>query len=240
MSLTHPDLPRSENTAPSQSSDLLGARLLRAALGTKAFREIIKLHADEFQRGEGRALVQTFLTDDPELWLGLASASPKLIDAIIDSLAELGKEFARMPETLVDSYVSALIRDVDTQKLMQLPAIWAPLLARGLPGMINTMFQSAAGLFRSFDQIDNGNQAQFVEQVLGQLDIKQMAQTLNALTRWVIAFEKDNPELISRATQNIWPVLLQHLDSGKLRECIFVQSRITRDLLQGLLRPDSV
>ena len=98
----------------------LGARVLGEALRTPAFREIFKLHLSEVGRGEGRDLVKTLLQQDPELGFSLASAGPRALEGAAESLAELGQVLSSMPPSLVDAYLTALLRELDTAALQTL------------------------------------------------------------------------------------------------------------------------
>jgi len=228
--------PRIQSSPPDAATEegALGSRVLKQVLSTPAYREILRLHLNEFQRGEGKSLVRTLLRSDPELMLGMASATPRLIDTVTESLLVLGQELAAMPAPLVDAYVSQVLRELDTGTLSELFRVWTPLLARALPGALNTLCDTVAGVAVALGSLDRPQGEAAPKRLQRGMDPARVAAAVNALSVLAIALEREHPTLGSDGAVD-WPALVAAIDHGKLREAAVGLSALARRSAQPLL-----
>lgn len=226
----------SQDVAPEDGA--LGARVLKQVLGTPAFRDILRLHLNEFQRGEGRSLVRTLLRSDPELMLGMASTTPRVIDTVTESLLALGQELAAMPAPLVDAYLSQVVQEIDTDTLRELPRVWTPILARALPGALNTLCDTVAGAAVALGSLERTERETALMRLQQGVDPTRLAAAVNALSVLVIQLERDHPTPGDNGVANgalDWPALVEAIDHGKLREGLVGLSGLARRTAQPLL-----
>ena len=233
---------RLEQSAGSNGHDLdrddpdgVMARVLREALRTPAYREMLRLHVNEFQASEGPSLVRSMLREDPELWLSLAGATPRLMDSVVQSLAALGTELSAMPDPLVDSFLTEMAESLDHETLRSLPLVWAPLLARGVPGALNLAFASVAGVGDSLVELSSEKRSAALKRALSGLDTAQAGRALNAVVELVLAAHRDSPDLFSSAEGLDWSPLLREVDSGRLREAVVALSAAGREGAESVL-----
>jgi hypothetical protein len=217
------------------ATEPVAARVLREVLRTPPFREVLRLHRSELQRGGGRALVQTLLQEDPEVWLGLVSATPSLVNTITESLTELGRELAALPPGLVDGYLEEVVREIDRGTLRDLPVVWAPILARGLPGVLNLLLDSVAGVAASLGSLDPAAREAAMKRLGQGVDTEQVAGAVNELAALIIGLGRDHPTLLESPPGPDWASLVRSIDHGKLREAVLVASGVVRRSAEPLL-----
>ena len=218
---------------PSTSDSAL-AGALREALRTPAFRELLRLHLRAPRRGELAELVRVALREEPELWLGLASASPDLLDALVQGLAAAGRELAAMPESLVDGYLAQLVADPDREALRALVVLWAPLLRRALPGALNLGLEATGGLAGALAEGAAMGDDPSRTGALEGLDPAQAARAFNRLVDLAAAMAGD-PGQGGDASGLPWAALIRELDSGRARQAVVALSAKGRDGARGLL-----
>ncbi len=213
---------RADDDRPGSEGVL--ARMLREALRTPAYREILRLHAREIRRGQGADLVRVALQQDREIWLGLTSTTPPMVDDLVQSLSVLGQQLAAMPEPLVDGYLAQLVAELDREALTALPAIWAPLLARALPGALNLAFDATAGVAETMIGMPPAERTAALRRALQSVDSCRAARAINHLTALVLAVQRDAPDLLVVAAGPERAALLQEVDAGRLRQAVVAMS----------------
>jgi len=211
-----------------EASEPVSARVVRQVLRTPAFREILHLHLSEVGRGEARAVVRALLREDPEVGLGVASVTPRLIDTVTESLVELGREVANMPPALLDAYVDQVVRDLDAGTLREAIVVWAPILARALPGALNAMFDTVAGAAAALGSLEPPDREAALRRLLSGADGERMAAAINGLAALGIQVVRDHPTLVAGDEGPDWTALVQGIDHGKLREALAALSGLTR------------
>ncbi len=228
------DQQTSSSTSDRATEDsALGARVLKQVLSTPAYRDILRLHVNEFQRGGGRDLVRTLLGSDPELMLGLASTTPRLVDTVTESLLALGQELAAMPTALVDAYLSEVVRELDTGTLAELPRVWAPILARALPGALNTLCDTVAGAATALGALERAERETALKRLQQGVDPARVAAAVNALSALAVRLDAEHPTLGDETVD--WPALVEAIDHGQLREAVVGLSGMARRFAQPLL-----
>ena len=221
---------QSQTTAPT-----VGARVAREILRTPAFREILQLHLGERQEGASQSLVRTLLREDPALWMGVSSLSPRLVEGAVESLAALGEALAAMPPALVDSFVTKLVQDLDTTSLKQLPEIWAPLLARALPGLFNVLLETASGTADSLGRLDPDARRDLLRGLLTEVDVERAAGAINALAVLVLQIHGESPDPSAEGRGPDWARLARQVDAGKLRQATVALSAMGRHSTEAVL-----
>ncbi len=227
--------PESGKPVPDGATGSVVARVVREVLRTPPFREILRLHGGELQRGGGRELVRALLQEDPQVWLGLVSTTPRLVDTVTESLVELGRELSAMPPGLVDAYLEEVVREIDEGTLRDLPVVWAPILARGLPGVLNLVFDSVAGVAQSLESMDPAGREAAMKRLGQGVDTARAAKAINDLAALVIGLGRDHPALLESPPGPDWPGLVRSIDHGKMREAVCVASGFVRRSAQPLL-----
>jgi hypothetical protein len=213
----------------------VSARVLREVLRTPPFREIVRLHCNELRRGEGRALVRTLLREDPALWLSAVSITPRLVDTVTESLVELGRELTAMPPALVDAYLEEVVREIDRETLRDLPVVWAPILARALPGVVNVVFDTLAGAAAALGSLEPAAREAALERLGQGVETERAAAAVNALAAMVIGLGRDHPTLLESPPGPDWAALVRSIDHGKLRVAVIVASGFVRRSAQPLV-----
>jgi hypothetical protein len=210
--------------------------VLREALATPAVRELLRLHlgapgrggeaggergeGGERGGGSGPALVRAVLRADPELWLGLGSAGPALVDEVTQSLVALGREIARLPAPLVDAYLQELAAQIQREPLRELPRVWAPLLGRALPGALDLVFEGVAGSAEALGSLPSAQRSEALGAWSHGMDARRAAAALNAVCELVLTLRRDAPEVTAAAPGVDWEALLAELDFGRLRQAV--------------------
>lgn len=219
----------------AEASEPVSARVLRQVLRTPSFREILHLHLNELGRGDGRSLVRALLREDPEVWLGVASTTPRLIDTVTESLVELGRELAAMPPALVDAYLQEVIRDIDRETLRELSVVWAPILAQALPGVLNTTFDALAGAAAAVGALEPAARESALVRLMQGVRTERAAAAINGLAAVVIRTGREHPTLFEDPPGPDWAALVRSIDHGKLREAVIVASGFIRRSVQPLV-----
>jgi len=212
----------------------LGARVLREALATPAFRELLRLPLQELPRGEGSALVRTLLREEPELWMAVVSTAPGMLDELADCLLALGRELSAMPPALVDAYLAELIAELNAGSLRALPKVWTPLLARTLPTLVNSLCRALAGTARSLGDLDAAQRTEAMVHLQQGLDPEAVGEVVNGMCTLAVQLDAEgDPDQAAGGVD--WPALVRHVDHGTLREGVKSLSGMARRSAQPAL-----
>lgn len=127
-------MPELENTQKPVTDDPqgVGARVLREIIRTPAFREIVRMHMDAVDPAAARAIVGTLMSEDINLSLSMASASPALVNYTIEAVLEIGRRLDRFAPEMSKSFIEEISSQIDTDRLKQIPEVYGPLIGRML------------------------------------------------------------------------------------------------------------
>lgn len=218
-----PEVPGVEGASSAQSA-ALSARVLRQVLTTPVFRDILRVHVSEGGQGAGGDLLRTVLREDPELLFGAASATPQLVNTVIESLVALGQELSAHPPALLDAYVAAVVAEIDAGTLAELPRVWAPTLARALPGVVNLLSDALAGSADALGALEPAQREQVLAGWVQDVDPQRLGEAINRLAALALRVEAEHPTLLTGDTGPDWAALLGAMDHGKLRKALVALS----------------
>jgi hypothetical protein len=120
----------SEDILQESGPEAAGAvtRVLREALRTPTFVELLKVWMNSTDREKAHQFVGTLLWEDPSLFMSALSVTPEILNTLADVLVDLGENLDRFPPQLLDSYVDEILADIDTEKLKEIPGAYLPVL----------------------------------------------------------------------------------------------------------------
>jgi len=184
-------------------AESVAAAVLREVLATPALREILSLQLGELgqggAQGAGPALVKAALRADPALWLSLSSAGPAVAEQVAHSLVALGRELGRLPAPLMEAYLGQLAAQLRREPLRELPRVWAPLLGKALPGVLNLAFEGVAGVSVALAELPPDQREAALGAWAGGLDARRAAGALNAVCELVLTVRRDAPGALGGA-----------------------------------------
>ncbi len=215
------------------SAEPTGARLLREILRTPAYREIIHLYAEGGGSDPGAA-ARALLTEDPELPLRLASASPAAVERAVHSALVLGRQLASYPEPMLEAYLEQIADDIDRGALRELPRVWGPTLARMAPWLLQGVATAAGELASSLAQMDEQQRALLVRRWATEVDGAELGRSLNALSEMVVLLRRDAPASLEDSGPIVG--LVREVDFGSLREALEALSSTGREAMLALAR----
>ena len=195
-----------------------GARVLREILRTPAYREILRLHLTDRGGDDPGAAAKILLTEDPELPLRVASASPAAIDAAASSALALGRQLNAYPDPIWNAYLDRIVGDIDTGVLQELPRTWGPILARSAPWLLSATAAAAESLARSLTDLDDDERARLTAAWASKLDGADLGRAVNAWASMVVALRRiDGPP---PAAATIAEAAVRSTDFGLVRQSI--------------------
>jgi len=168
-----------------------GARVLREVIRTPAFLEIIKTNMTGFEPEDARVLVRTFLREDANLSLSLIGTSPVVINYIVEAILEMGRQLAGFPPALLDTFVSQMTSEIDSDALKEIPEVYGPLLEKILESPEGQeAFAASLGRFiTSSARFLNRSMSEnplFLRDVLANVDMKEVLWTIVSICRSIL------------------------------------------------------
>lgn len=102
--------------------------LVRELLRTPGFKELLLIHLRDVNPDNAAELVRAFLWEDVAFSMSVLGASPALVNWVVELLLELGKQLNNFTLDILRDFIARLGKDLDTEKLKQLPSAYAPLV----------------------------------------------------------------------------------------------------------------
>ncbi len=103
--------------------------LVRELIRTPGFKELLLIHLRDINPGSAGELVKAFLWEDIAFAMSVLGASPKLVNWLVEALAQLGAELGKFTNDILRDFMVQLGRDIDVEKLKALPGAYAPLVS---------------------------------------------------------------------------------------------------------------
>ncbi len=168
-----------------------GARVLREVIRTPAFLEIIKTNITGFEPGDATVLVRTFLREDANLSLSLIGTSPVVINYIVEAILEMGRQLAGFPPALLDTFVSQMTSEINSDALKEIPVAYGPLLEKILesPERQEAFAASLGRFITSSARFLNRSMSKnpfFLRDVLANVDMKEVLWTIVSICRSIL------------------------------------------------------
>ena len=174
--------------------------ILKEILRTPVFKDILRTNLNQVNPSTGSDLVKTLMGQDPEVFLGLVSTLPAIVNALTRACLELGVQLKdKFPAELLKSYLEALYNDLDTEDLKGCGKVWGELvsslweasselrigatrsiLAAG-PRVVADAINGLARSVNAFDRENPGAVGIFIASVLKDLDREEVRQATHSL-----------------------------------------------------------
>jgi len=159
--------------------------ILKQILKTPVYKDIIRLNLNEMNPKTGSSLVKTLVSEDPEVFLSLASAFPVFINTLISASGELAVQLRKMyPPEMLKNYLIALVEDIDRQAMSECSAAWSDLVSDLWKASSDIRLQAKKTIFTSGPKVTAGA-------------INQAARTINAIIR-------DDPDALSNFVAEVF------------------------------------
>ncbi|NPV58028.1 MAG: hypothetical protein HPY75_00025 [Actinobacteria bacterium] len=102
--------------------------LVRELIRTPGFKELLLIHLRDVNPENAAELVRTFIWEDVAFSMSVLGASPSLVNWVVELLLELGKQLNNFTLDILKDFIARLGKDLDTERLKQLPSAYAPLV----------------------------------------------------------------------------------------------------------------
>jgi len=106
------------------------SRVLRELLRTPNFKKSIRIILNEMDPENAKLLVRTLMWEDPELFLGLLSSAPSLVNVAVEGTRELSSQMSDFPPALLAGFLTELVRGVDAESVGEATGLMLVLFAR--------------------------------------------------------------------------------------------------------------
>ncbi|HVN72904.1 MAG TPA: hypothetical protein VMU10_12880 [Desulfomonilia bacterium] len=114
-----------EENSTGQTHGSIFGEILR----TPVYKDILRLNLNEASPESVRGMVKDLMGQDPEVFLGIASSLPKLINALSCAFSELALQLKeKYPPELLKSFLESLYEDLDKEGMKQGIRAWADLV----------------------------------------------------------------------------------------------------------------
>ena len=162
--------------------------ILRELIRSPLVKDILRVNLNEMNPKTGSQMVKTLLGQDPEVFFGLISSLPVLINTLISASTELAIQLkVKYPPEMLKAFLTSLYDDIDKDALRQCGKAWTEL-ATSLWKASPELRQAATGFLLSSGP-----------------EIK--AGAINGLARFVNTVTQNNPQafstFIARTLSNI-------------------------------------
>ncbi len=169
--------------------------ILKQFLKTPVYKDILRMNLNSMRPETGSQLVKTLATEDPEVFLGLASSLPIVINALTSACSELAIQLKDTypPETL-KSFMESLAGDIDTKAVGTCSGAWASL--------VSTLWEKSPEVRLKVRNavISSGPGA--------------VAGAINAAARTINTLLRDNPKVLSTFVSDVFT----HTDKDEIRQ----------------------
>ena len=168
-----------------------GARVLREIIRTPAFQEIIRTNISGLDPGDARDMVRAFLREDINLSISLMGMSPVVINYLVEAVLELGRQLAGFPPALLETFVSQMTSEIDSEAMKEIPEVYGPLL-EGILESPERQEAFAAALGRlvtssaRFLNRSISRNPYFLRDVLANVDMKEVLWTVVSIFRSIL------------------------------------------------------
>lgn len=153
--------------------------LLKAFVSSGLVKDLIRLNVSAMRPDAGRNAVKTLMGEDPEVFLGIVSGLPVVVNSALGGAAELG---ARLKNTftpeLLKSFAASVAGDIDREAARECGRVWAGL---------------AADVLRASPELRT-----LAVQALLARGPKILADSVNSFSRAVNGITREDPEALSR------------------------------------------
>ncbi len=126
------------------------SRILRELLRTPRFKKTVSILLSEIDPENAGLLVETLVWEDPEFFLSLMGAAPDVVNALINVVLELSRQFSSFPTGLLASYLSMIIDRLDAKSLGKVIRETLGLLGEVRDSGGQELVDSLASLLRRF------------------------------------------------------------------------------------------
>jgi hypothetical protein len=115
-------------TIPEQTHEPGG--IVQELLRTPLIKDILRSSLTSVKHKDGKAMIHTLMGQDPEVFLSLAVTIPALLNLIVRSIAELGRQMkAQYAPGILTAFMESLAREIDTVSLKECGIVWKDLAA---------------------------------------------------------------------------------------------------------------
>lgn len=102
--------------------------LVRELIRTPGFKELLLLHLRDINPDNARELVKAAIWEDVVFTMSALGASPQLVNWLTEALIELGVQLNNFTLDILRDFLVQLGKDMDVEKLRELPGAYAPLV----------------------------------------------------------------------------------------------------------------
>lgn len=180
--------------------------LLKAIVSSSLAKDLIRLNVSAMRPDAGRNAVKTLMGEDPEVFLGIVSGLPVVVDSVVGGAAELG---ARLRDTftpeLLKSFAASIAGDIDGEAARECGRTWAGL---------------AADVLRASPEL----RALAVQALLTR-GPKIMADSVNSFSRAVNGITREDPEALSR----FMSAAIENIDGKELGKALALMANALLD-----------
>jgi len=102
--------------------------IVQEMLRTPVVKDILRTSLRAVGHRDGRNTIRTVMSQDPEVFLGLAVTIPAALNVLVRSLDELGRQIkAQYAPGVLAAFLESLARDIDTEAAKECKAVWKDL-----------------------------------------------------------------------------------------------------------------
>ncbi len=102
--------------------------LVRELIRTPGFKELLLIHLRDVNPDNASELVKAAMWEDVAFTMSVLGASPKLVNWLVEALIELGAQLNNFTLDILRDFLVQLGRDMDVERLRELPRAYAPLV----------------------------------------------------------------------------------------------------------------
>ncbi len=132
---------------------------------------------------------------------------------------------------LVDGMDAATIRSLARELISQ--DGFSETLVHSYPRFVNLGIQIARAMVESLEQLPVDKSTELLAQALGGVDGKELGETINSLSRLLIALHRTKPGLMAESKVGVVSDAVGVVDFGKLREALTFHYRSRLSMLEG-------
>jgi hypothetical protein len=150
--------------SPAQAQGGILKELLRSTL----LKDLLRIRINALHPESSRDTVKTLLGEDPEVFFGMVSALPVLVNSLLAALTELAIQLKdKYPPGLLKSFIASIVDDIDGDAAVRCGRAWADLadsLLQASPELKNLAIKTVlakgpgikAGALNAFSRFANG------------------------------------------------------------------------------------
>ena len=194
------------------SSTQAQGSILKALMRSTFVKDLIRINMSSMHPDSGRNAVKTLMGDDPEVFFGVTSGLPVVVNTLTGALTELATQLKdKFPPELLKSFMLSLADDIDRDAARECGKAWAALASAMLkaspelrPLAVRTLLAEGpklkAGAINAFSRFVNGITrddpqafSRFVSAVIGNVDEEEIGRAAAAMAnafldqKWHIA-----------------------------------------------------